>query len=114
MLSNRHSLFHLYMIEYVEGFLHMERRFLDPLQLASRYGHAGREQGNPHTWPITKSEGLGILRPLTAEVEVRVLGTDLDGILAAIMPRLDRIVPRWAKKPWARRFGWSLWFHGRA
>ena len=44
---------------------------------------------------------------------MRTLGTDLDGVLAAVLPGLDRAFPAWAKKPWARRFGWSLWFHGR-
>ena len=113
MLYHRRSFLHWYLTTYLEGFLHMERRFLSPLELASRYGDAGREEGNPHTWPVTREEVLAGLRPQATEVEVRTLGTDLDGVLAAILPGLDRAFPTWAKKPWARRFGWSLWFHGR-
>ena len=113
MLYHRRSFLHWYLTEYVEGFLHMERRFLSPLELASRYGDAGREEGNPHTWPVTAAEVERMLGSSCAEIRSRVLGTDLDGVLAAILPGLDRAVPRWAKKPWARRFGWSLWFDGR-
>lgn len=114
MLYHRRSFLHWYLTEYVEGFLHMEHRFLSPLELASRYGDAAREEGNPHTWPVTREEVLRLLEPLSTEVGVRVLGTDLDGVLASVLPGLDRAVPDCAKKPWARRFGWSLWFHGRA
>lgn len=113
MLYNRRSILHWYLTEYVEGFLHRERRFLSPLELASRYGDAGREEGNPHTWPVTEGEVRVILEPLCNDVSARVLGTDLDGTLAMVLPGLDRVIPRWAKKPWARRFGWSLWFEGR-
>jgi ubiquinone/menaquinone biosynthesis C-methylase UbiE len=112
MLYNRRSVLHWYVTEYVEGFLHRERRFLNPLELASRYADAGREEGNPHTWPVTAPEVQAILAPLCDRVSVRVLGTDLDGTLAMVIPGLDRVIPRWAKKPWARRFGWSLWFSG--
>jgi ubiquinone/menaquinone biosynthesis C-methylase UbiE len=113
MLYHRRSFLHWYLTEYVEGFLHLERRFLSPLELASRYSDAGREEGNPHTWPVTRAEVLTMLEPLTSDVDARVLGTDLDGVLASVLPGLDRAVPAWVKKPWARRFGWSLWFHGR-
>jgi SAM-dependent methyltransferase len=113
MLYNRRSFLHWYLTEYVEGFLHRERRFLNAVELASRYGDGAREEGNPHTWPVTKEEVSAMLAPRCEDVDVRVLGTDIDGTLEAIMPGLDRLVPRWAKKPWARRFGWSLWFEGR-
>lgn len=113
MLYNRRSLLHWYLTEYVEGFLHRERRFLNPVELASRYGDGAREEGNPHTWPVTEDEIRAILEPRSRELAVRTLGTDIDGTLEALLPGLDRIVPRWAKKPWARRFGWSLWFEGR-
>ncbi len=37
MLYNRRSIFYLYLILYLQGYLHAESRFLNPLQLASRY-----------------------------------------------------------------------------
>lgn len=112
MLYHRRSFLHWYLTEYVEGFMHYERRFLDSVGLASRYGDAAREEGNPHTWPVTKAEVRAMLAPHCGDVTIRVLGTDLDGVLDAIAPRLSRATPVWAKKPWARRFGWSLWVTG--
>jgi SAM-dependent methyltransferase len=112
MVYNRRSLLHRYLTEYVEGFLHYESRFLDSLQLASRYGDAAREEGNPHTWPMTKSELLEALAPFSDDARVRVLGTDVDYVLNTIATGLWRIVPVALKKPWARRFGWSLWAFG--
>jgi SAM-dependent methyltransferase len=113
MVYNRRSLLHLYLTEYVEGFLHYERRFLNGLGLASRYGDAAREEGNPHTWPMTKRELRALLLPHSSELAVRVLGTDIDFVLDSIVPRLGSSLPAALKKPWARRFGWSLWAHGR-
>jgi SAM-dependent methyltransferase len=113
MLYNRRSFLHWYLTLYIEGFLHMESRFLDPVDLASRYADAGRDEGNPYTWPVTKAEVLELLRPRTERVDVRVLGTDLDSVLELGAPGLHLLIPRFARKPWARRFGWSLWFHGR-
>jgi SAM-dependent methyltransferase len=112
MVYNRDSLLYRYLIEYVEGFLHYERRFLDSLQLASRYGDAAREEGNPHTWPMTKPELLEALAPFSDDARIRVLGTDVDYVLNTIASGLWRRVPVALKKPWARRFGWSLWASG--
>jgi SAM-dependent methyltransferase len=112
MLYHRRSLLHWYVTEYLEGFLHFEREFLDELGLASRYGDGAREEGNPHTWPMTKHELRAILGPRSPDLAIRVLGTDVDGVLDQAMPGLGRAVPAWLKKPWARRFGWSLWAHG--
>jgi SAM-dependent methyltransferase len=112
MVYHRHSLLHLYLTEYIEGFLHRERRFLDPLALASRYGDAAREEGNPYTWPMTKTELRRLLAPYSGDVHIRVLGTDIDFVLDSIFPRLSAAVPTALKKPWARRFGWSLWAAG--
>jgi SAM-dependent methyltransferase len=112
MLYNRRSILHRYGTEYVEGFLHYEHRFLGPLELASRYGDGGREEGNPHTWPVTEDEVQAMLAPYVRDANVRLLGTELDSWLRYIAPGLGIVLPRWAKKPWARRFGWSLWFHG--
>lgn len=113
MLYNRRSLLYGYVIAYLEGYLHRERRFLSRIELASRYSDAGREEGNPYTQPVTKGQVLRILRPHTVGAGVRVLGTDLDGVLATAGQGLQLIVPRWAKKPWSRRVGWSLWFNGQ-
>jgi hypothetical protein len=92
--------------------LHDESRFLDPLQLASRYGDGARAEGNPHTWPVTKPELRALLAPYSRDVSIRVLGTDLDTVFHALLPGLGLFLPAWAKKPWARRFGWSLWGSG--
>jgi ubiquinone/menaquinone biosynthesis C-methylase UbiE len=112
MVYNRHSLLHRYATEYLEGFLHLERRFLDELQLASRYGDAAAEEGNAYTWPMTQGELRDALAPYSSDLAIRVLGTDLDHILSLMIPGLARVVPRTLKKPWARRFGWSLWASG--
>lgn len=112
MLYHRHSLLYCYQVRFVEGLLHFENRFLDPLALASRYGDGAREEGNPHTWPITKAEAREIFGPFSNDVAIDVLGTDLDSTLPYLIPGLGQILPGWFKKPWARRFGWSLWIHG--
>jgi ubiquinone/menaquinone biosynthesis C-methylase UbiE len=112
MLYHRHSILYGYMIRYLEGFLHYEDRFLAPLELASRYGDGAREEGNPHTWPITRAEARMIFRPHSRDLAMRLFGTDLEGILPFLVPGLGRALPRWCKKPWARRFGWSLWMSG--
>lgn len=113
MLYNRRSLLYGYMIRFIEGFLHDERRFLSPLELASRYGDGAREEGNPHTWPITSAEARDLFGAYSRDIAVRIFGTDLDGVLPFLVPGLGHVLPRWAKKPWARRFGWSLWIAGR-
>ncbi len=112
MLYNRHSLYQWYMTDYVEGFLHHEDQFLTPLELNSRYGDGHREEGNPHTWPITKKEGLDFLKPFSRNVKVRVLGTDLNCVLRLMLPGISRVIPQSIVKALARRFGWSLWFFG--
>jgi SAM-dependent methyltransferase len=112
MLYNRESIFYRYMTKYIEGFLHYENRFLGPLELASRYGDGHREEGNPYTWPVTEAEIRDILSPYCRSLHVLKLGTELDGIAKLLLPGLGMILPRLAKKVWARRFGWSLWVHG--
>jgi SAM-dependent methyltransferase len=112
MLYNRRSFLHWYKTLYTEGFLHYENRFLGPLELASRYGDGARAEGNPHTWPETKESLHAMLGPSSKDMSVRVLGTDLDTVFHAMLPGLGLLLPAWAKKPWARRFGWSLWAHG--
>lgn len=112
MVYHRRSLLHWYMTRYVEGFLHMESRFLSEVALASRYGDAAREEGNPHTWPVTRPELRALLSASGASVDISVLGTDLDSVLRLMLPGLGDLLPTALKKPWARRFGWSLWAHG--
>jgi ubiquinone/menaquinone biosynthesis C-methylase UbiE len=112
MLYNRRSLMHRYMTEYIEGFLHYEKRFLNPLELASRYADGAREEGNPYTWPVTSKEINRILNPFCDDVKIRILGTELDGLFRILLPGLGLILPKWAKKVWARRFGWSFWAYG--
>lgn len=113
MLYYRRSMLHWYKTLYTEGFLHYENRFLGPLELASRYGDGARAEGNPHTWPVTKTELREMLGPHSRDLRFRVLGTDLDTAFHALLPGLGLFLPAWAKKPWARRFGWSLWAYGR-
>ena len=112
MLYNRRSLLHAYMTRYVEGFLHRETKFLSSLELASRYGDDARNEGNPHTRPVTAGEIRRLLRPQCRDLRVRRLGTELDGVFKYLLPGVGLVLPLWAKKVWARRFGWSLWFAG--
>jgi len=112
MLYNRHSLLYAYQIAYLEGMVHAERKFASPLELASRYTDGHREEGNPHTWPITAREARQIFAPYTSRLDIRVLGTDIDWVLGQIMPGLAKRLPRTVLKAWARRWGWSLWISG--
>jgi hypothetical protein len=112
LLYHRHSLLYGYTIRFVEGFLHYENRFLDPLSLASRYGDGAREEGNPHTWPITKPEARALFAEFSSDLTIDVLGTDLASVFPYVLPGIGEFLPAWFKKPWARRFGWSLWMHG--
>ena len=112
MVYNRRSFLYWYKTLLTEGLLHYENRFLGPLELASRYGDGARAEGNPHTWPVTKNELRMMLGPYSKDLRVRVLGTDLDTVFHALLPGLGLVLPTWAKKPWARRFGWSLWAYG--
>jgi ubiquinone/menaquinone biosynthesis C-methylase UbiE len=112
MLYNRRSLLYGYQILYYEGVVHAERRFLSPLALASRYTDGDREEGNPHTWPVTAREARALFAPHAAPLKVRVFGADLDGVLGLVMPGVVNRLPRVVVKAWARRWGWSLWISG--
>jgi len=113
MLYNRRSLLHWYHTIYVEGILHGESRFLNQQQLASRYGDGHRQEGNPHTWPVTREEVRQIFAPYTSSLNIRLLGTELDSTFKFMLPGLSFLVPGIVKKAWARRWGWSLWIYGR-
>lgn len=112
MLYNRHSLLHWYMTEYIEGFLHYEKKFLNFLELASRYCDGRRQEGNPCTWPVTRHEIMRILQPFSSDVKVKIFGTDLEYVFSYLLPGIGKILPVWIKKVWARRFGWSIWAYG--
>jgi ubiquinone/menaquinone biosynthesis C-methylase UbiE len=113
MLYNRQSLYQAYFIDWIEGFLHEEHRHLDRLTLCSRYGDGHREEGNPHTWPITAKEGFDMLRPYAPNSSVKVLGTELDIVLRLMVPGFSKFIPLPLRKALARRWGWSLWFSGQ-
>ena len=112
MLYNRHSLLQWYMTDYIEGILHNEKAFLSPLELNSRYGDGHREEGNPHTWPVTKREMHAMLVGHSNDLHIKTLGTDLDYAFRLMLPGLGMMLPSFLKKPWARRLGWSLWMTG--
>lgn len=113
MLYHRRSVLYWYHILFLEGFLHGERLFLDPLRLASRYTDGDRAEGNPHTWPVTKREVRDFFAPSVRQLSIRVFGNDIDGNIAAeIAPGALRVLPLALRKALARRFGWSLWISG--
>ena len=112
MLYNRGSILYRYAVQYIEGFLHYENRFLSPLELSTRYGNADTEEGTPHTWPVTAEEAREILHPFSRNVRIKRLGTELDSTFRRLLPILGRKIPRVALKSWARRYGWSLWIYG--
>lgn len=113
MLYHRHSVLNGYWTHYLEGWLHEESRYLNPLELTSRYGDGGREEGNPHTRPISKREISDYLLPHSSDLKIQVLGTDLDSLLKYLFPLIGNVLPAPFRKAVARRFGWSLWISGR-
>jgi 2-polyprenyl-3-methyl-5-hydroxy-6-metoxy-1,4-benzoquinol methylase len=111
MLYHRHSILYRVTVQFQEGWLHRESRFLSPLQLASRYADGGRQEGNPHTWPVTRKEARALFRNFQ-NVDITVLGTDIPDILGAWRPGLGAAVPA-ILDALAARFGWSLWIAAR-
>ena len=110
MLYNRESLLFRFLVRWQEGFVNLERRWLTDLELASRYGDGERREGNPHTWPVTKREMQDELFRGFANVEVRVLGTDVPNVLNIWAPELgSKYMPKAHLEALARRWGWSLW-----
>jgi 2-polyprenyl-3-methyl-5-hydroxy-6-metoxy-1,4-benzoquinol methylase len=112
MLYNRDSILYKYFVSYQEGFVNCERQFLDELGLASRYGDGGRQEGNPHTWPVTHEEVRRDLLAMCQSVSIKVLGTDVPEALGTWYPRLGQRLPLSWRKALARRWGWSLWITG--
>jgi SAM-dependent methyltransferase len=110
MLYNRQSLLFRFLVRWQEGFVNLESRWLSDLELASRYGDGERREGNPHTWPVTEHELRHELFAAFADVDVRVLGTDVPNVLNIWAPELGtRRLSTAAIKALARRWGWSLW-----
>ena len=114
MLYNRVSMLYGYTMRFFEGYLHGESRFLNELELASRYGDGDRKEGNPHTWPVTQAEMKDLFGRWSGDLTIQTMGNDLDYLLEQIIPhpKLAKVVPRQALKPWARRLGWHLWMRG--
>lgn len=113
MLYNRESFLYRFVIRWQEGFVNLERRWLDNLGLASRYSDGDRREGNPHTWPVTRAEiEHDLFRPFES-VRVQVLGTDVPNILNVWGNELGtKVMPRPSVQALARRWGWSLWATG--
>lgn len=111
MLYYRHSLFYIWRILYREGFVHNESDFLDPIALSSRYTDASEAEGNPHTWPVTRSELRGMLAPYANDLKFCGVGTETDHMLN-LMLGYGRFLPRWVLEPWERRWSWSLFSSG--
>lgn len=113
MLYNRHSVLSKLLVGWQEGYVNMESGFLDALELSSRYGDGGRQEGNPHTWPVTVREVRRDLMPQFINLEVKILGTDVPEALNTWLPRLSyRYMTLPMIKALARRWGWSLWITG--
>jgi ubiquinone/menaquinone biosynthesis C-methylase UbiE len=113
MLYHRHSFLYLSQVLWQEGYVNLESLFLDPLELGSRYGDGAREEGNPHTWPVTKREVRRDLMPQFADLRIAVLGTDVPHTLNTWWPGLGNRLPEGVIKALARRWGWSLWITAR-
>jgi SAM-dependent methyltransferase len=107
MLYNRASIYSWYLIRYLEGFLHGESRFLDPLALASRYTDGDKEEGNPHTWPVTKREMKAFLSPQSSHMKAIALGP-----VDAFPPKVASFLPQRLLQAWVRRWGWGLYLTG--
>lgn len=112
MLYNRHSLLQKFIIEYIEGFLHYESAFLNQVELSSRYGDGANQEGNPYTWPVTRGEMKKLFSAYSKDLDIRILGSDLDYVLQNALPVVGRRLPTFILKSWARRLGWSLWISG--
>ncbi len=114
MLYNRESMLYRFVIQWQEGFVNLERRWLDELSLASRYTDGDRREGNPHTWPVTEAELRTSIFDAFADVNVRVLGTDVPNILNGWGNELGtRVMRKSSVAALARRWGWSLWTSAR-
>jgi len=108
MLYNRASVYYWYLVQYLAEFLHGESRFLNPLELASRYTDGAEQEGNPHTWPVTKKEMTALLAPHSSQLHIYAMGQ----IDYAFPPKLSSYLPSRLTEAWAKRWGWSLYMRG--
>ena len=113
MLYHRHSFLYGYMVRFLEGIPALR----EPLSRSARRWQAAMATArarrailipgrSPNPKPAICSESSAGIPTID------VLGTDLDSIFPYVIPGLGEFLPAWFKKPWARRFGWSLWMHG--
>lgn len=109
MLYHRDSLLYRYGVKFVEGYLHLENLFLSPVELGARYSDAGRQEGNPHTWPVTRQEATDVLFDRFRNVKVETFGADVIPILDTWLPRFGALLPRAMTRACAKRWGWFLW-----
>lgn len=63
-------------------------------------------------WLVTESEVRNMIAPYRPDIAIRQFGAEGERALHYLLPGFSNVLPRWAKKPWARRCGWSLWFSG--
>lgn len=109
MLYHRNSILFRYLVQYIEGFFHMENKFLSPLELASRYGDGAAAEGNPHTWPVTGKEVREDLFTRFSNVKTGLLGSDLVNIFNQWGHNFGNKLPKPLLRSCARRWGWSIW-----
>ena len=107
MVYNRKSFLFRYLIQYLEGFLHFENNFLSFRELSSRYTDGSREEGNPYTFPVTKSELIQKVSQFN-NIKVRIFGTDIDWMFSYLCFPYSAYLPLLIKKSFAMRFGWSI------
>lgn len=112
MLYHRDSILFNYTVRWIEGFINMENLFLNETELASRYGDGGREEGNPHTWPVTEGEVRSDLFAQYLNINITVLGADVPPILNTWRPNLASRMDQKKLTALASRKGWSLWITG--
>lgn len=108
MLYNRASVYYWYLVGYLEGFLHGESRFLNPLELVSRYTDGAEQEGNPHTWPVTKQEMEALLQPHSSTLNISAMGP----VEYAFPPKIASYLPARLIRAWAKRWAWSLYMKG--
>jgi ubiquinone/menaquinone biosynthesis C-methylase UbiE len=112
MLYNRESFLARYLIRFQEGFVNMERKFLNEVELFSRYGDGNNDEGNWYTWPVTRKEVRNSLFSQYSNLDIEIFGTDIGMSLSNWLPvRFYRLIPAlW--NALAGRWGWSLWITG--
>ena len=108
MLYNRASVYYWYLVRYLEGVLHGESKFLDSLQLVSRYTDGAEQEGNPHTWPVTKREMKALLAPSSSKLQIYAMGP----VQYAFPPKITSYLPSRFIRAWAQRWAWSLYMKG--